>query len=245
MSGKKTETGRRPVLAIIHIPEGEMGHLGRWLLAQGYGLDVRRPRYGDPLPETLAEHSGVVVFGGPMSATEPEDYMRRELDWLDVPLAEERPYLGVCLGAQMLALKLGGEVGFHAEGMVETGYQPIRPTAEGAALMDWPSHVYHWHREGFTLPRSAVRLAEGEIFENQAFRHGARAFGVQFHPELSHRIMTRWTAHASQRLALPGARPRAEHISGHLRHGPQVRQWLDRFLRLWIGLEEEHAERHR
>ena len=226
---------RRPVLVVSHTHKGEAGHVGRLLTARGHELDIRRPCFGDALPETLGQHGGAVIFGGPMSAMEPEDHIDREIDWLDVPLRENKPLFGICLGAQMLARKLGGDVRFHEAGMVETGYYPISPTPAGAELVDWPSHVYHWHREGFTLPDGAVRLAEGTVFENQAFRYGEAAFGVQFHPEVTHRIMNRWTTLARQRLAMPGARPRAEHIAGHMKHSADVHRWLDAFLGIWLA----------
>jgi GMP synthase (glutamine-hydrolysing) len=230
---------RLPVLIISHTPSGNGGHAGRLLVEQGHALDVRRPRFGDSLPESLEQYAGVAMFGGPMSAMEPEEYLSRELAWLELPLKENKPVLGVCLGAQMVARSLGGDVRFHAEGMVENGYQPLHPTKAGAELMDWPSHVYQWHREGFTLPQGAVRLAEGDIFKNQAFRYGERVFGVQFHPEVTHSMMHRWTQLASQRLALPGARPRRTHFSGHLRYAASVRHWLDGFLKAWIATGEE------
>jgi len=232
---KKKTPARLPVLLVAHTPTGNGGHVGRLLAARGHELDIRRPRFGDALPETLARHAGVAMFGGPMSAMEPEDYIDRELAWLDVPLRENKPLFGICLGAQMLARSLGAKVSFHAEGMVETGYQPIRPTQAGAALMTWPGHVYHWHREGFTLPDGAVRLAEGDTFENQAFRYGDSAFGVQFHPEVTHAMMNRWTLLAGHRLALPGARPRASHMSDHLSYMAEVHRWLEAFLATWIA----------
>ena len=237
MPRTRSEAARRaPVLIINHLLESETGHIGRWFEEHGFPLDIRRPRFGDALPETLEEHTGVMIFGGPMSATEPEDYIAHEIDWLEVPLRENKPLFGVCLGAQMLAIKLGGEVGFHAEGKIETGYYPIEPTAAGAALMAWPERVYHWHREGFTLPSEAVLLARGATFENQAYRYGEAAFGIQFHPEISYRAMKRWVARGAQRLALPGARPRGGHLPDHLRHGPGVIRWLDGFLGYWSGL---------
>ena len=117
-----------------------------------------------------------------MSANDADDWIAREIDWIGLALAADRPFLGVCLGAQMLAKHLGGEVGPHGGGQVEIGYYPIRPTPAGAELGRWPPQVYQWHREGFTLPRDCRLLASGDTFENQAFRYGDRAFGIQFHP---------------------------------------------------------------
>jgi GMP synthase (glutamine-hydrolysing) len=235
------ERAVKPILTILHQEHSTPGRVGRLLLERGFSLDIRRPRSGDPLPETMAEHAGVVVFGGPGSANDPEDYVRQEIDWLEVPLKEEKPIFGICLGAQFLARTLGARVDFHPEGLVEVGYYPLDPTPVGASLMPWPDHVYHFHREGFDLPAGAELLARGTIFENQAFRYGEAAYGVQFHPEVTHQMMCRWTTRAAHRLELPGARPRAEHFDGRPQHDPKVRNWLTRFLDHWTGLIRRDA----
>ena len=225
----------RKVLVIFHRPESQAGAVGQWLRANDFQLDIRCPRAGCALPATLADHAGAIIFGGPMSANDPEDYIRAEIDWISVPLRENKPYLGICLGAQMLAKQLGGEVGYHPDELVEVGYYPIEPSEAGAALMRWPQHVYQWHREGFTLPAGAKRLASGSAFENQAIQYGDHAFGVQFHPEATLAIIHRWTTHAVHRLSSAGAMPRSEHILAHDKYGGQQRVWLDRFMRRWLG----------
>ncbi len=228
---------RPPVLLILHQHLSCPGHVGTWFAAHGFPLDIRRPRYGEPLPETLEHHTGAVIFGGPQSANDTDAFLREEIDWIEVPLREGKPFLGICLGAQMLALQLGARVDFHPDAYAEIGYYPVRPTSAGKALLDWPERMYQWHREGFTLPDGATLLAEGERFENQAFRFGPAAFGVQFHPEITYRLVTRWSTHASHRLILPGARPLSEHGRGHIVHGPRQRRWLGDFLTGWAGLD--------
>lgn len=224
----------RCILMVFHRRDTQPGAVGQWLRAHGYQLDIRCPRAGDPLPETLCEHAGAIVFGGPMSANDSDDYIRREIGWIAVPLRENKPFLGICLGAQMLAKQLGARVSPHPEARVEAGYYPILPSESGAALMDWPGHVYHWHGEGFELPLGATRLASGAEFENQAILYGGNAFGVQFHPETTLAMIHRWTTLAAHRLAAPGARPPREHIEAHYRHGPALRSWLDSFMRHWL-----------
>src|SRR5438552_3887800 len=139
-----------PVLIVLHQESSSPGRVGNVLRTLGYKLDIRRPRFGDPLPDALEQHAGAVIFGGPMSANDPDDYVRREIDWIEVPLRERKPFLGICLGAQMLAKQLGAGVAPHPQGRAEIGYYSVRPTAAGLALCpDWPCQVYHWHREGF------------------------------------------------------------------------------------------------
>lgn len=79
-----------PVLIILHQETSTPGRVGNALRALGYRLDIRRPRFGDPLPETLDHHAGAVIFGGPMSANDPDEYVRREIDWIEVALDQNR-----------------------------------------------------------------------------------------------------------------------------------------------------------
>jgi GMP synthase (glutamine-hydrolysing) len=225
----------RPVLIVLHQETSTPGRVGNVLRALGHGLDIRRPRFGDPLPETLEDHAGAVIFGGPMSANDPDDYVRREIDWIAVPLQEQRPLLGICLGAQMLALHLGARVAPHPEGRVQIGYYPIRPTAAGIAVCpNWPDHVYHWHREGFDLPAGAELLAEGSDFPVQAFGF-EHAFGLQFHPDVTYAMMHCWTTRGGDRLESPGALPRHCHFADRALHDVAERAWLREFLDGWLA----------
>ena len=222
----------RRVLAIMHQKHSSAGQIGTWLESNGYTLDVRRPRFGDPLPETLENHAGAVIFGGPQSANDNDDFLRREIDWIGVALKENKPLLGICLGAQMLALHLGAEVRPHAQGLVERGYHAIMPTDEGAAVMDWPDRVYQWHQEGFDAPRTSVLLAEGERFRNQAFRYGS-AFALQFHPEITRNAIIRLVSDSSA-----DAHSAPDHLRDHCHYGPTQREWLDEFMAMWTGSEQ-------
>jgi len=226
----------RQILIIVHSETSTPGRIGHMLAQLGYRLDIRRPCLGEALPDTMDEHDGAVIFGGPMSANDSDAWIRREIDWIGVPLKEDKPFLGVCLGAQMMALHLGGTVGPHPSEWVEIGYYPIEPTAEGDHHGPWPLQVYHWHREGFSLPAGTMRLATGETFENQAFKFGKKAFGLQFHPEVTRLTMHRWAVLGAHRFALKGAQHGSRHLADQLVHDHHVRDWLGRFLESWLGL---------
>jgi GMP synthase (glutamine-hydrolysing) len=225
-----------PVLIILHQETSTPGRVGNALRGLGYRLDIRRPRFGDPLPETLDHHAGAVIFGGPMSANDPDDYVRREIDWIEVALREQRPFMGICLGAQMLAKQLGAKVAPHPQGRAQIGYYPIRPTAAGhAACPGWPDHVYHWHREGFELPAGAELLAEGSDFPVEAIQFG-HAFGFQFHPDVTYAMMHRWTTRGCERMSTtPGARERHHHFADRAVHDVTERAWLNQFLGDWLA----------
>jgi GMP synthase (glutamine-hydrolysing) len=225
----------QPILVILHQEHSTPGRVGNALRQLGYRLDVRRPRFGELLPETMEEHHAAIIFGGPMSANDEDDFIRREIEWIAVPLKQNKPFLGLCLGAQMFAQHLGARVFRHPEGRAEIGYYPIRPTAAGLAVVDrWPEQVYQWHREGFDVPPGAELLAEGDMFEVQAIRYG-RAFALQFHPEVTHAMMHRWIARGHERMQLPGARPRQTHFTDRAVYDYSAQAWLDVFLEHWLG----------
>lgn len=227
--------GQKQILIVLHQEASSPGRVGMILQEMGYALDIRRPPMGHALPHTLEDHSGAVIFGGPMSANDSEEYIAREIGWISVPLKEQKPFFGICLGAQMLVKQLGGMVKANDREFAEIGYYPICPTSEGAAMMDWPSMTYQWHREGFSLPGGATLLATGDEYPHQAIRVGENAFGMQFHPELTFAMMNRWTIKGAHRFCLNGAQERDRHIEGRYLYDTSVRRWLVDFLNLWVG----------
>jgi GMP synthase (glutamine-hydrolysing) len=227
-----------PVLIVLHQEHSTPGRIGHYLQGRGIPLDVRRPRFGDSLPDTLADHSGAVIFGGPMSVNDPDGYIGTEIEWVRVPLREDKPFLGICLGAQMLARHLGAAVAGHPEGKAEVGYYPLQVTAAGRSLMPaWPEAVYQWHREGFDLPAGADLLAASEMFRTQAFRFGRAAYGVQFHAEVTHAMMCRWIVNGQARLEMPGAKCPEQHFADRPVYDFAIREWLAEFLDRWCALD--------
>ena len=235
----------RRVLTILHQRDATPGRLGRLLRARGFSLDYRWPAFGDALPETLSGYAGAIIFGGSASVNGNHAWLRREIDWIAVPLEERVPFIGICLGAQMLARHLGQSVKPHPKGCVEIGYYPVRPTEHGSRLCEcpFPGHVYQWHREGFELPQGAALLASGQDFETQAFCYGDRAFGFQFHLEVTFSTVCRWAFLTRERLTEPGACPRLRHVEGWFRHDAAVARWSGAFMRRWLyGTGTPHGE---
>jgi GMP synthase (glutamine-hydrolysing) len=149
------------ILIVLHQETSTPGRVGLKLQQKGYELDIRRPALGCDLPADARHYAGAIIFGGPMSANDDteHDYIRKEIDWISTPLAQGVPYLGICLGGQMLARQLGGRVYGHPDERAEIGYYDISPTSHGEAFGPWPERVYQWHREGFDLVDGAISLA--------------------------------------------------------------------------------------
>ena len=225
------------ILCIVHQKHSRTRRVGRFLKRKGYELDVRRPCLGHPLPEHLDDHAGVVIFGGPQSAYEYKkfDFIQHELNWMPKVLESDTPFLGICLGCQMLAQVLGGRVHTHPDGLFEVGYYPVYPTEAGAKIFGKATvvHAYQWHKDGYEVPNSATVLAKCERFTNQAFRYGQSAYGIQFHPELTPNTMELWSGFANKRGVL-GAQPIEEMKSIRDAHDHKVRRWLDSFLDQWL-----------
>lgn len=233
---------QKSILIVLHQERSTPGRVGQMLVEKGYSLDIRRPALGDELPDTLASHDGAVIFGGPMSANDPDAFIKREIDWLKVPLKEDKPFLGICLGAQMLSKQLGGKVHAHKEGKVEIGWYPLQTTEKGRLLMKhWPHMVYHFHKEGFDLPRGAHLLASGETYPNQAFRYGDNAWGLQFHAELTRAMMQSWIVRGAERFGMPNAQVGSQHLEGRMIFDAALRNWLSHFLDLVF--EPQHLAR--
>ncbi len=232
------------ILIILHQEHSTPGRVGRLLLEQGFALDIRRPRFGDPLPRHMHDHAGAMIFGGPMSANDTDDYINTEIDWIGVPLKEKKPFLGICLGAQLLTRHLGGRVYAHKDGRVEIGYYPLRPSDTArcdCAHAQMPHHVYQWHREGFTLPEGATLLAEGGDFPVQAYSYGEAACAIQFHPEVTYAMMCRWTTLAADRMNGPGAQTREAHLQGWFQYDADVLRWCRQFLQGWHSQQNQLA----
>src|SRR5690606_17672374 len=109
-------------------------------------------------------------------------------------------------------------------------------TDEGRRLMHWPEMVYQFHREGFSLPKDATLLATADIYENQAFRYGENAWGIQFHAELTRAMMQRWVGRGAHRFVLPGAQPGRDHLGGRLIWDGHLKRWLHEFLAIVFGV---------
>ncbi len=225
------------VLVILHQEHSSAGRVGTLLRRMGLRIEECRPRYGDPLPATMEKYAGAIVFGGPMSANDSDDFVRKEIDWIGVPLKENKPLLGICLGAQMIARHLGERVYLHDNAGAEIGYYAVRPTDHGRALCEspFPETVYQWHREGFDKPRCATLLAEGDMFPVQGFQYGS-ATALQFHPDVTYISICRWTTRAGDRMHGNGTQPRRAHVEGWFEYDAPIARWTGEFLERWSGL---------
>jgi GMP synthase-like glutamine amidotransferase len=178
-------------LVVQHVAAEPAFSIAETLGIAGVTVDTRRVFQGDDIPLDTAGFDGLVVMGGPMSVNSTEGFPSRdaELSLLADALRVGIPTLGVCLGAQLLAVAAGGAVGRNAHGP-EIGWGPVQlgPACHDDRLLAGlpPTlTVLHWHGESFEVPPEAAPLISGTTHPNQAFRIGDVAWGVQFHLEVT------------------------------------------------------------
>jgi GMP synthase-like glutamine amidotransferase len=196
-------TGSR-VLVVENSPSDPVGRVGTWLTDAGCALSVVD---GPGLPDSLDGVDGLVVLGGPMGANDDSvaPWLPQERALLRAAVAHDIPTLGICLGAQLLAAANGGRVALNPEGP-EIGAQLVAKRTAAAndplfAALPITPDVLQWHYDAIVaLPPGAVHLASSPVCENQAFRLGRVAWGVQFHIETVPAVVHAWAAEDSAML---------------------------------------------
>jgi len=190
-------------IVIQHVEFEDAGHLAPLLQERGYRVTTYRPP-GDEVWSIDPQHVDLlIILGGPMSANDHrhDPAIADELRLASIIAERGIPLLGICLGAQIIALALGGTVAPMPAR--EIGLAPIRLTPAGlrSPLRHLPAGqpLLHWHGEAITLPPQAERLAETDACAVQAFRIGTRILGLQFHPEAELHRLREWTeGHAGE-----------------------------------------------
>jgi GMP synthase-like glutamine amidotransferase len=186
------------VLAVENYRGTGLGQVGAALAEAGAEVDIRRPYLGEDLPANAAGHDAIVILGGGQNALadDAHPYFPALLDLARDFETRDRAALGICLGSQLLARAFGGTnlIGTARE----FAWCEVRLSEEGAsdplfAGLPGAFPIFQWHDDTFTLPPGAKHLASSPIAENQAFRVGRAAYGIQFHFEADRPLVRRWT----------------------------------------------------
>jgi GMP synthase (glutamine-hydrolysing) len=220
------------ILLISHNPPPMTDRAHDWVLANGFAADARYPFRGDPLPQSLDGYAGSIVYGGRFNADALEEhpFLRDEYAWIGRSLDAGLPILGICLGAQMIARHLGGDAGPLPDGRIEFGFYEVRPVPGAEAFLPGPMTVTQSHFHGLTLPEGAERLAESDLFPNQAFRHGPSVLGLQFHPEAKPDAFRRWQDAYPGHYDRPGCQSRGDQDAVIDAAQPAQAAWFDTVL---------------
>jgi GMP synthase (glutamine-hydrolysing) len=201
----------RHVAAVRFVPLEDLGLWEQALQAGGASIEYLDPPGEAAWQGRAAKADLLVVLGGPIAVYEAERYptVSRAMSLIETRLKANRPLLGVCLGAQLIASALGARV--YAGRSKEIGWGAIRLTREGKdsplrSLQDG-SPVLHWHGDTFDLPSRCARLAYTDVTENQAFSYGSNVLALQFHLEARPDVFEQWLIGHAAELANAGVHP--------------------------------------
>jgi GMP synthase-like glutamine amidotransferase len=190
---------------IQHVPFETAGLIIPWANKRGYVIStthIYQPQHSLPL---TGEYDLLVIMGGSMSVHDEAIYqwLTEEKRHICEAIASGKRVFGICLGAQLIAESLGGEIIPNPE--KEIGWLPIAITDEATshpvlANLNQAMSVFHWHAERFTIPDGALRLFSSEACANQAFLYQQHVLALQFHLEMDKDAVSTIIHHCSNEI---------------------------------------------
>lgn len=187
----------KSILVLQHVAHEPLGTLHALLRTAGFR--IRYVNYSrEPDAEVdVTRYDGLIVLGGPMGVYQSDrhPHLLREIELVKAAMEQDKPVLGICLGAQIIAHALGAQVGPLPT--KEIGWYPVELTDDGRrdpmlSQLGASEPIFQWHGDGFELPEGAVRLATSAACTHQAFRYGASVYALQFHLEVDSGMVDRW-----------------------------------------------------
>ncbi|CAM3705706.1 glutamine amidotransferase [Castellaniella denitrificans] len=222
----------------VRASEGDLpAWFGRALGSDGDALQAVRVFEGEALPAP-GEHRAAIITGSWAMVTDRLDWSEAAADWIRRAMRIDMPLFGVCYGHQLMAHALGGQVGYHPDG-IEVGCQEIEclPDAASdplAATLPVRFMAHLTHMQTVLVPPPGARvLARSAHDAHQIVRYGPRALSTQFHPEFTPAILAACVRRRADALRAEGRDPDA--ILGGLRETPVARDLLRQFVRACVG----------
>lgn len=229
-----------PVLIFRHSATEGPGYLAEFLERHAIPWQLVRIDAGDAVPESVNGCSGIGLMGGPMSVNDDLPWIARELALIRQAVGANVPVIGHCLGGQLLARALGGEVTRNP--LKEIGWGKVSSTGTDAARV-WlgdlrdPETVFHWHGETFSIPAGAERILESTHCANQAFVYGNRHLAMQCHVEMTPELIAAWCDNGADEIAAsrgPAVQTAAEMQTDMENLTRRLHQLADRIYSRWI-----------
>ncbi len=229
-----------PVLIFRHSATEGPGYFAEFLERHAIPWQLVRIDAGDAVPESVNGCSGIALMGGPMSVNDDLPWIAQELALIRQAVGANIPIIGHCLGGQLMARALGGEVTRNP--VKEIGWGKVSSTGTDTARV-WlgdmrdPETVFHWHGETFSIPAGAERILESAHCANQAFVFGNRHLAMQCHVEMTPELIAAWCDNGADEIAAsagPAVQTAAEMQTDMENRTRRLHQLADRIYSRWI-----------
>ncbi len=229
----------KPVAIFRHARSEGPGYFATVLETKGIPWTLVPIDGGAKVPEDARAYSGLAFLGGPMSVNDELPWIAPALALVRDAVRKEVPVLGHCLGGQLMAKALGGEV--TRAKVKEIGWGEVE-VCDNAVARDWFGdlrrfEVFHWHGETFRIPFGATRVLTGAHCANQAFALG-RHLGLQCHVEMTEELVREWTRAGANEIRRSAASPAVQSPAEIGRRlGPRVEalhRVADRIYSRWL-----------
>ena len=172
------------------------GNITKWLQELGEEYEIVQ-LWRQPISKSLEKYRGLIVMGGTMSANDEVrfPFLKDELKVIETWLKTDRPLLGICLGAQLIAKVLGKKV--YPAKSPEIGWYPVKFTEKASkdplfAEFSPEQQLFQWHYDTFDLPDKAELLGSSQKTKHQIFRYAQKTYALQYHPEMDENLINQW-----------------------------------------------------
>jgi GMP synthase-like glutamine amidotransferase len=229
----------KPVAIFRQAPTEGPGHFAAFLDARGIPWRLIAIDAGDVVPASPDDFSGLVFMGGPMSVNDDLPWIPPVLSLIREATAKNIPVLGHCLGGQLMAKALGGQVTRNPIKEIGWGRVDCADTAEAHAWLGTTTafDAFHWHGETFSIPDGAVRILGNAHCANQAFVMGPH-LAMQCHVEMTASMIEKWCEVGSEEIAA-SASPAVQSVeqihASSARNLPQLHRAAETLYTHWIA----------
>ncbi len=229
------------ILILKHIDIEGPGTFGDFLKEKKEPFRIVELGAGEPLPLDLKDIKAVVVLGGPMNVDEENTYpfLKAENIFIQKVLKQEIPFLGICLGSQLLAKAAGAQV--IKSPVKEVGWYHVKLTGEGKGdplFLGFREDelIFHWHEDMFEIPVNGRLLATSSGCPHQALKVGRNAYGLQFHVEITDLSIKEWCAEYCQKNTEERVAKSRELMEGYTKYKDQFNRQANRLFENFLNL---------
>lgn len=228
----------KPIAIFRHAPTEGPGHFATFLEARKLPSQLIAIDHGEAVPPFPEPFAGLVFMGGPMSVNDDLPWIPPALELIRLAVALDIPVLGHCLGGQLIAKALGGEVSRNP--VKEIGWGRVR-IAETQQARHWFGDItsfqaFHWHGETFSIPPGATCILSSDYCANQAYAMG-RHLGMQCHVEMTDAMIRTWCEVGADEIAAsnsPAVQTPAAMLAREAEFLPELNRVAEQLYSRWL-----------